>query len=414
MSRTNSDAFFDFAKRYTPCGTQTLSKAPDRYVNGVYPKVIDSGKGSILFDVDNTSYIDYIAALGPIILGYAYEKVDWAVLQQMKQGVLFSLPSPLEGDVAFGLSRLVTYPSMWKFTKTGSDACSMAVKIARAYTKREKVVACGYHGWHDWFSIVNDKKAGIPVTLDSLIKKAVYNDLGSFLKLIDDDTACVIMEPQIFDTPQDGFLAGVQEACRQKGALFILDETVTGFRYPKMLAQNYFNIQPDVTIVGKASGNGYPFAAVGGKTAVMKTAERDDFFASTTFGGDCVGLAACRAVLNELPSFLDDMVSYGTDLAALFNQVMEGKATCKGFPTRTMFDFPTTEHKALFWQEACKRGVLFGYSNFIMASHLQDGIWERTAEAVREAGKTVLANWNDPKSKLEGGVPKEVFRLLRR
>ncbi len=408
-----NDILYDYARKYTPNGSQTMSKMPDRYVAN-YPKIIDSGKGAILTDVEGNSYIDYIAALGPIILGYSYEELDYAVLQQMKKGILFSMPGELEGKVAHMLSHLSPTCEQWKFTKTGSDACTLAVKIARAYTRRDNIVVCGYHGWHDWYSAVNDKRMGIPQDVDKYVNKAIYNDLQSFERLVNKDTACVIMEPQMFETPNPDFLANVQQLCRMYGAILIFDETVTGFRYPDLLAQNYYKVHPDLTIIGKAMGNGYPMAAVGGKRPIMQICENNSFFASTTFGGDCVGLAATLSVLQILPYFMTELVNYGIDLAAVFNKSMKGKATCKGFPTRTMFDFPTVEHKALFWQEACARGVLFGYSNFTMVSHLEEGIFDRTANAIEAAASFVLACWDQPKPYLHGPLPKEVFRLIRK
>jgi glutamate-1-semialdehyde 2,1-aminomutase len=408
----NNDAFAR-ALRLTPGGTQTLSKAPDRYVNGVYPKIITEGRGCMIKDVEGKWFIDYIAALGPIIFGYRDVFIDEAVKKQIDKGVLFSLPSTLEADCAEALGSLVDFPTMWKFTKTGSDACSMAVKIARAYTGRSNVIACGYHGWHDWYSVANDKKLGIPSEIKSLISKVKYNDLESFRAAFNHETACVIMEPEIFETPKPGFLEGVKKLCEENGALLILDETVTGFRYPGVLAQVHYGIRPDLTIVGKAAGNGYPVAAIGGRSAVMDICTNDFFFASTTFGGDCVGLAACLETIRTIQSALPSIVSNGKELQAWFNECFEGLVFCKGFPSRTMFDFPSVEHKALFWQECVKRGVMFGYSNFTMFSHGDPQVMPRVFEAIHKASFVVLNNWKNPSLRLEGATPKEVFRLLR-
>ncbi len=396
--------------RVTPTGAQTLSKCPSRYVDPVYPKFLDSGKGCLVKDLSGQEYVDYIAGLGPIVLGYANDVVDSAVKAQIDKGVIFSLPNKLEGEVAMQLNLITDPLNMWKFTKTGSDACTIAVKIARAYTRRDKVVACGYHGFHDWFSISNDKKLGIPADNAKYIKKAKYNDLDSFD--IDDETACVIMEPEVFDTPKAGFLEAVKEKCRKHGALLIFDEVVTGFRYPDFFAQNYYGIIPDLTVISKGMANGYPMAAVGGWRHIMQICANDAFFASTTFGGDCVGLAATKAVLHTVPFEIEQMLLYGMSLQQHFNGLFDGKARCKGFPTRTMFDFPTSGHKALFWQETCKNGVLFGYSNFIMAAHDQKAE-QLTFDAMDKAAKIVLENWASPEAKLEGKLPVEVFRLLR-
>jgi glutamate-1-semialdehyde aminotransferase len=409
----NNASAHKFACRYTPLGTQTLSKAPNRYVEGVYPKVIAKGNGCYLTDVDGKTYIDYIAALGPIILGYADSDLDSDIIECISKGVLFSFPSTLEGQTAALLSTLSPTTNMWKFTKTGSDACSMAVKIGRAYTGKNHVIVCGYHGWHDWYSIVNDKKAGIPREFAKYVTKVPYNDFPAFLAAIQPDTGVVMMEPQIFDMPENGYLEAIRKTCSKAGLILIFDETVTGFRYPGLLAQTYFKVYPDLTVIGKAAGNGYPFAAVGGKRDLMKTCERDDFFASTTFGGDCLGLTACMHVMDRLPEMMDGMMQTGAELKATFSTAFGGKAECVGFPTRTMFKFPTTEHKALFWQECCKRNVLFGYSNFIMAAHLDDNVQAITKEAIQKAARITLDNWNNPAAKLEGPAPVEVFRLLR-
>jgi glutamate-1-semialdehyde 2,1-aminomutase len=165
--------------------------------------------------------------------------------------------------------------------------------------------------------------------------------------------------------------------------------------------------------LSKGVANGYPLAVVVGKKEYMKIFENDNFFASTTFGGDRVGLAAALVTLDILLDTVPYMVEYGTRLMGAFNEAFRGyPAYAEGYPTRSQFVFPTTEHKALFWQECVKRGVLFGYSNFIMAAHDEEDFWT-TRGTIFHASETLKKHWEDPKSKVEGSLPVEVFRGRR-
>jgi glutamate-1-semialdehyde 2,1-aminomutase len=402
-----SDDLFARQRDLTPFGTQTMSKAPDRYVNGVYPKLLTRGMGSHVWDVDDNEYIDWISALGPISVGYCNDYVDNHIKVQMMKGIVFSMPNELEAQVADRLSQIIPSMEMSKFTKTGSDACTMAVKAARAYTGRTSVVVCGYHGWHDWYSIVNDKKAGIPDILAGYTKKGVYNNLDSFKRNM---PACIILEPMVVAYPEKGFLEGLRDWCTQNRVVLIFDEVVTGARFEKFAAQEYFGVRPDLTVLSKGIANGMPLAVVGGRREIMKTFERDDFFASTTFGGECLSLAACLATLDILHTQIPEMARKGAIVKMVFDQAFSGSAFCIGYPTRTQFEFPGVPHKALFWQECAKRGILFGYNNFVMAAHTQEDI-DRTCNVIEDAAAIVKTFWNDPQSRLEGDLPVEALRL---
>lgn len=407
---TKSEQCWDLLQKLTPNGCQTLSKGPTRFVEGIYPKVLAWGKGGHAWDEDNNEYIDMISGLGAITVGYCNRDINRVVTEQLFKGVSFSLPNKLEYLVAERLNEVVPGTDMWKFTKTGSDATSMAIKCARAYTGREKVMVCGYHGWHDWYSIVNDKKAGIPKVLSKYIVKAKYNDLKSFSDLDTKDYAAVIMEPMVFDLPEKGFLANVKALCKSTGTVLIFDEVVTGGRFEKFTAQSYFKVTPDLTVLSKGIANGFPLAAVGGNRAIMQTFERDDFFASTTFGGECLSLAACLATLDILQEKLPEMVSNGLRIKDTFNRVYNEHCRCKGYPTRLTFDFPTKEHKALFMQEMCLQGVLIGYSNFVMADYIGIDI-ENILVALGISRAVIEKYWDDPLKGLKGKIPVEVFRL---
>lgn len=407
---TNSDLFWPLLQKTTPNGCQTLSKAPSRFINGVYPKVLYKGHNGRVTDVDGYDYIDLIAGLGAVSIGYSNSDVNEAVISQLRLGVSFSLPTMLEYHVAKRLTELVPETDMWKFTKTGSDATSMAVKCARAYTKRDNVLVCGYHGWHDWYSIVNEKRAGIPSEYADHVARAKYNDIKSFETLKHGHFAAVIIEPMVFEAPSSTFFQELRQLCNETGTLLIFDEVVTGGRSQYFVAQNLFKVVPDLTVLSKGIGNGFPIAAVGGKRRIMQTFERDDFFASTTFGGDAVALAACLASLDILNAEIPEMIAKGTRIQEFFNRLFAGLGECKGYPTRLTFDFNTKEHKALFMQEMCLNGVLVGYSNFIMASHTQFDV-DAICEAIEKSTKVLSLHWDNPKAALKGDLPVEVFRL---
>ena len=286
-----------------------------------------------------------------------------------------------------------------------------AVKAARAITGRNKVMTCGYHGWADWYAIQNDRKAGIPEFNKDLVVKATYNDLESFKDILNKEYACVIMEPMVFDYPQEGFLNTIQDWCKESGTLFILDEVVTGGRTEKFVAANKFGVEPDLIVLSKALANGLPLAAVGGKKSIMSVFERDDFFVSGTFGGECISLTACLQTCEILERAIPRMIVNGLRIREEFNRLFyHSGAVSKGYPTRLTFDFPTKEHKALFMQEMCMNGVLIGYSNMIMADHTKEDL-DTIFKALNITNSIMVDNWDNPKGALLGNLPIETLRL---
>jgi glutamate-1-semialdehyde 2,1-aminomutase len=397
-------------KLYTPNGSQTLSKMPNRFVDGVYPKLLEWGHEGHVWDDEGKEYIDMIAGLGCISVGYADSDINHEAILQLMKGVSFSLPTKLEADVAEKLTKLVPNTDQWKFFKTGSEACAAAVKAARAITGRNKVMTCGYHGWFDWYSILNERKAGIPEFNKELVSRGKYNDLESFSGLNNRDYACLIIEPTVFDEPQGNFLKELSFLCAMTGTLLIFDEVVTGGRYKKFVAQNHYRIVPDITVLSKGIANGFPLGAVGARQPVMRVFERDDFFISGTFGGECVSLSACLGTVSRLETSIDRMIENGVYLQKVFEFVFKEKAVCKGYPTRLTFDFPTTEHKALFMQEMCYAGVLIGYSNFVMASYTDKDCAD-IVSAFQRAHHVLMKNWDNPKLALQGSMPEAALRM---
>lgn len=419
--RTDARVSWEKALEVIPGGTQTLSKSPDRYVEGVYPYFIESGKGAVVWDTQGNRYTDYPLALGAITLGHADPHVIMAVCHEVTKGTLFTLPTLLEQTVARDVLQLAPWADQVRFTKTGSEACSAAVKLARAVTGREHVIVCGYHGWHDWYTISTDKTMGIPASCATLVHRARYNDLQTFADILNQlpgQVAAVIMEPCIYDPPTDGFLPGVQALAHEHGALLIFDEMVTGGRFPGGSAGTYFGVEPDLATFGKGIANGFPLAAVVGRSSHMALFGADtSCFFSTTFGGETSALAACHETLRLLLS--DDVIGRimwdcGLLLMTGYNAIAKElgiETSCVGYPGRTMFLFPSAAHKSLFWQECVKREVLFGYAQFISLAHTPR-IIENTLDVVRASLQTVKEHWAAPERVLEGPVAKEVFRLV--
>jgi glutamate-1-semialdehyde aminotransferase len=387
---------------------------PERHVNGVYPKFLDRADGAFVY-AGNQEFIDYPLGLGPILLGHNHEVVNRAIENQLKVGACLSLPNPLETAVAEKIIDIFPSIESVRFLKTGSEATSAAVKIARAYTGRDNIVCCGYHGWHDWYNCTTPKRQGVPAAMRKLCKQAKYNNINSFEKKVNSNTAAVILEPYVLESPQDGFLEKLRDLCDENGALLIFDEVVTGLRTPMGSAQKYFGVIPDLTCLGKSLGNGMPIACVGGRKEVMSVLE-GDCFVSSTFGGELLSLAAANAVLdfwkkNNVDETINDN---GQRLKDGFNQLcqsMKIDAKCIGLPNRTFFVFPTEAHKSLFWQECLKDGILFGYAQFISYAH-DARVIDKTVAVMREALIRVQQFWDDPETALEGEPASATFRLV--
>ncbi len=275
-----------------PNGAQTMSKSPHAFPDE-FPKMLDSAEGANVRDVDGNVYTDWICGLGANGLG-ANGRVHWAAIDQIESGVTFSLPTALEAQVAELLVDLIPCAEQVRFVKTGSEACSAAVRIARIATGRDRVLVCGYHGWHDWYVASRDKHPGVPHEMCMLIDTFKYNDLASLNRMLAlMDVAAVIIEPVLHEAPEHDFLQGVAAMTRKEDALLIFDENVTGFRVDLRGAQHHYRVTPDLAVFGKAMANGFPLAAVVGKRKFMQYATP----VSGTFGGEAVSLAAAKATI---------------------------------------------------------------------------------------------------------------------
>jgi glutamate-1-semialdehyde 2,1-aminomutase len=296
-----SEAYLQRAERVIPLGSQTFSKSRTQYPVGVSPLFIQRAKGSRAWDLDGNEYIDFASSLASITLGYGDAEVTQAVQAQLEEGVIFSLPHPIETEVAELICEMVPCAEMVRFGKNGSDATSGAIRLARAYTERERVAVCGYHGWQDWYIGSTARHRGVPKAVRDLTRAFVYNDLASLQQLLEQyegEFAAVVLEPMNVALPAPGFLEGVKELAHRHGALLVFDETITGFRYANGGAQQLFGVTPDLATFGKGLANGYPVAAIAGRREIMKLME--EIFFSFTFGGEALSLTAARATLRKL------------------------------------------------------------------------------------------------------------------
>jgi glutamate-1-semialdehyde 2,1-aminomutase len=382
-----SERLYQRALHHIPGVTQTLAKGPTQHVRGVAPKYLRSGRGAHVTDVDGNQFLDFNMAVGPLSLGYAHPEVDAAIRAQLEDGITFSLMHPLEVEVAELVASVVPGASMVRFSKTGADVTSAAIRLARAFTGRSKVLACGYHGWHDWYIATTDRRKGIPPEVADLTHTFAYNDLASGEAALDEDTACVILEPMVFEEPKAGFLEDLLRLCHARGALLIFDEMWTGFRCALGGAQERFGVTADLACFSKAVANGMPLALLSGRADVMSLLDKEVFF-FTTFGGEALSLAAAKATIEILkrdgvPAKLDRL---GAEIKRRYNDLALSLGLdftrCVGLGCRSLVSFEAKGlaagqdpllMKSLVQQELIRRGILWsGFHNLSFAHSQRD------------------------------------------
>lgn len=384
MSRyEKSEEMLKKAMKSIPLGAQTFSKSITQLPHGVSPYFATHAEGAYLYDVDGNKYIDFINGLSSILLGYQDPDVNKAVSNQLAKGTIFSLSSPLEIDVAEKIIEMIPCAESVRFGKNGSDATAGAVRLARAYTNREYVAVCGYHGWQDWYIGSTNKDLGVPESVKDLTLKFEYNDLSSLENLFErypNKIAAVIMEPMNIIFPENDFLNKVKLFAHDNNALLIFDETVTGFRFSNGGAQEYFGVIPDLATVGKGMANGFPLSAIVGKKEIMKL--MDEVFFSFTFGGETLSLAAALATMRKLTDepILKQINETGSklinDLKSLIEKYNLGDVfSITGHPSWSFLNIKDTEKynqfeiKTFYLQEMFKRNILILGSHNISYMH---------------------------------------------
>jgi glutamate-1-semialdehyde 2,1-aminomutase len=404
----NSEEMLARALKHIPLGSQTFSKSLTSYPHGVSPYFIQRAAGSLVWDVDGNEYIDFVSGLASITLGFSDPDIDAAVKAQLKEGVIFSLAHPIEISVAEKICEMVPCAEMVRFGKNGSDATAGAVRVSRAFTGRDRLAVCGYHGWQDWYIGATARNLGVPKAVRELTHTFPYNDLnalGKLLNLFPGEFAAVVLEPMNVSEPNPGYLQAVKDLARKHGAVLIFDETITGFRFANGGAQELFGVTPDLATFGKGLANGYPLSAVVGRADIMALME--DVFFSFTFGGETLSLAAALATMTKLQNepVVEILRSQGekiiTGLERLIKQNdAEHFLSVSGHPSWSFFLIQDTakvtswESKTLYMQEMFKRGILTLGSHNINYAHTDENI-SKLLQAYSEV-IPILVNGQNP------------------
>jgi glutamate-1-semialdehyde 2,1-aminomutase len=415
-----------------PGGCHTYAKGDDQYPQGM-PVYIARGKGSHVWDIDGNEYIEYGMGLRTVTLGHAFEPVVEAAHRQMLLGNNYVRPARIELDCAEEFLSIIDGADMVKFCKDGSDATTGAVKLARAYTGRDMVAICGdqpFFSVDDWFIGSTPMSAGIPESTRELTVKFHFNDIASVKELFGRNPgkiSCVILEAEKYDPPKDNFLHELKRIAHENGALFILDEMITGFRWHLGGAQKKYDIVPDLSAFGKALGNGFAISALAGKRDIMELGGLDHakervFLMSTTHGAENHALAAALATMKyykENP-VIETLYEQGRKLAEGVNRAsgelglrdhvsIIGPDCCSVYTTRDQDKKPSQPFRTLFLQETMKRGLLMP-SSIVSYSHSDKDI-EQTVERISEALVVYKKALNEGiKKYLVGDPVKPVFR----
>jgi len=402
LNITKSLKLFDEAKALVPGGVLGARK-PSDFIEGEYPIFLEYGKGCRLVDVDGNEYIDFLCGYGPIILGYREEEVDEAVTRQIKdKGFCFTLTQRYQNQLAKKLRELVPSSEMSVFLKTGSDATTASIRMARAYTNRIKVMRCGYHGWHDWCV---EMKGGIPEKFYEDVHEFHYNHLDQLKDLMarfGDQTAAIIMTPfghplhQKMEEPKPGFLEGVREIATRYGAILVFDEVRTCFRLRMGGAQELYGVTPDLTVLGKGMANGYAISVVTGKADVMMTAAQKLFISSTFFPNSDGYVAALKTIeILERDNVLEKIWEKGRrflkKVQAIINKYEVG-AELSGVAPMFFITFKKDKaqtHRARrddFYTQLIRRGIFFTphHHGYICYRHTEEDL-DKTAQAIDEA-----------------------------
>lgn len=384
---SQSEKYLERALKTIPLGSQTFSKSITQLPHGVSPYFASHAKGSKFWDVDGNEYIDFVNGLLSITIGHCDEQIIEAVSKQLQKGTIYSLAHELEFEVAERICSMVPCAEMVRFGKNGSDATSGAIRVARAYTGRDHILVCGYHGWQDWYIGSTTRDLGVPKATQDLTHKFMYNDIESLEKKLSElegNVAAVIMEPVNITAPKDNFLQKVKELTHKAGAVLVFDETITGFRYANGGAQEFFGVTPDLATFGKGLANGYALSAVAGKRKIMKFME--EVFFSFTFGGETLSLVAANAVLDRLEKepILKSIEEKGSYLINKLSKTigqygLSNVFEVQGYPCWSFFvikplDWASQEQiKTLYLQEMYANGIFtIGTHNLSYSHTIED------------------------------------------
>jgi glutamate-1-semialdehyde aminotransferase len=404
MHHEQSEALYERAKSVVPGGIPGI-RAPENFVRGAYPVLLAGGRGGRIFDVDGNEFVDLLLGYGPIILGHGEASVDRAADERALRGFCLNLPSPLMIELAERLTELVPCADQALFFKTGSDATTGAVRIARTHTGRDLVLRCGYHGWHDWCL---ESDPGVPRRAREEVLPFRYNDadqLESLLRAHAGEVAGIILTPighafdEQIERPAPGFLESVRRLADAHEAVLIFDEVRSGFRVHLGGAQGLYGVTPDLTALGKAMANGYPITAVVGRRSVMASATRT--FISSTYFPNSMEMAAALETLRilEQDRVLDAIHTAGTRFHDELQEVVAETSlpvSLSPYPEMPFMHFDPdlatgqSLRRDTFYGGLAERGVFAHprHHGFLCWRHEQHDL-DRVLDAVRTIARTL-------------------------
>lgn len=403
-----SQELYKKAKKIIPGGTQLLSKRPEMFLPELWPAYYDRAKGCEVWDLDGKKYIDMSTmGVGSCILGYADDDVNKAVKSAVDRGNMCTLNAPEEVELAELLLELHPWAEMVRYARTGGESMMIAVRIARAKTGKDTVLFCGYHGWHDWYLSSNlaDEKSldghllpglnplGVPRALKGLTYPFNYNDTEGFLKLVEehkDDIGVVVMEPIRNSLPDKEFIKTIRQVTSDLGIVLIVDEITAGFRLNNGGAHLLYDLEPDVAVFAKGMSNGFPMAAIIGKSDVMEVVQ--DTFISSTYWTDRIGPTAALATIRKIKE--KNVSGHLSKIGKKMKEAWESMASrhdlnieVSGMDPLGHFDFKYEKPlvlKTLFTQLMLEKGFLASTAFYASFAHKEEHI-ESYLKAADEA-----------------------------
>ena len=421
---------WDKAKGIIPGGNQLLSKRAERFLPGLWPAYYTKAKGCEVWDMDNNHYFDFAQmGVGSCILGYADDDINNAVINAIQNGSMCSLNSYEEVQLAEKLISLHPWAEMARFSRTGGEACSIAIRIARAASGKDKIAFCGYHGWHDWYisSNIGDStnldnqllpglnSKGVPRNLKDTNLPFNYNRIDELEALVNkypNQIGVIIMEPQRGTEPENNFLHKVRDIATKIGAVLIFDEVTSGFRINVGGIHLCYNVNPDIAVFGKALGNGFPISAIIGRKSVMDIAQES--FISSTMWTERVGYVAALATINKFESnkVHESLISYGKRINEGWYKIASKhniNIHVTGIPplTHMAFNYSNAmELQTYYAQEMLQKGYLLGasvYSSYAYTNEIIDKFIDDSDIVFSELNK-ILSSKVDMKAYLKGDV----------
>jgi glutamate-1-semialdehyde aminotransferase len=433
--RTGQD-LYKKAKTLIPGGTMLLSKRPEMFLPDNWPSYFSRAKGCKIWDLDNNELLDMsIMGIGTNTLGYGYDDVDNAVLETVKKGNMSTLSCPEEVYLAAKLVEMNPWADMVRFARSGGEANSIAIRIARAASGKDKVAICGYHGWHDWYLSANHNAGdtlsghllpglnplGVPIALKDTVLPFHYNNFEELLDLVENhDIGVIKMEVIRSFGPEDNFLQKVRHLATKKNIVLVFDECTSGFRETFGGIYKKYGVEPDMAMFGKTIGNGYALTAVVGKKSVMEAAQTS--FISSTFWTERIGPTAALATLKvmedikswEIITTIGKKIQEGWKSLALNNGL---EIDVAGIPALSTYSFKSEQalaYKTLVTQEMLKKNILASTNFYASIAH-KDEFIDRYFEELDKVFSIIKKCENQElkiESLLEGPICHSGFKRL--